>query len=61
MTQAFSLPVYRTTLDVSNYSATFKLTVEIKGTTFEGEPRNNRNQVEMNATKVAYQHFEGSK
>jgi len=44
-------------LDVSNYSAAFISTVEIQGATFRGEPGNTKKQAEMNAAKIAFQHF----
>ncbi|KAF8663849.1 hypothetical protein HU200_055184 [Digitaria exilis] len=53
------LPVYATTLDVSNHSGTFVSTVEIQGTTFQGEPGNTKKQAEVNAAKVAFHHFKG--
>jgi len=55
------LPTYDTTLDVSNYSAAFISTVEIQGATFRGEPGNTKKQAEMNAAKIAFQHFKDSK
>ncbi|KAG2592027.1 double-stranded RNA-binding protein 1-like [Panicum virgatum] len=55
--EGFPLPVYATTSDVSNCSAAFISTVEIQGTTFQGEPGNTKKQAEMNAAKVAFQHF----
>jgi len=59
--EGFPLPVYATTSDVSNHSAAFISTVEIQGTTFQGEPGNTKKQAEMNAAKVAFQHFKDSK
>ncbi|TKW17030.1 hypothetical protein SEVIR_5G338900v4 [Setaria viridis] len=55
--EGFPLPVYATTSDVSNHSAAFISTVEIQGTTFQGEPGNTKKQAEMNAARVAFQHF----
>ncbi|RLN24704.1 double-stranded RNA-binding protein 1-like isoform X1 [Panicum miliaceum] len=55
--EGFPLPVYATTSDVLNHSAAFISTVKIQGTTFQGEPGNTKNQAEMNAAKVAFQHF----
>jgi len=55
--EGFPLPVYATTSDVSNHSAAFISTVEIQGTTFQGESGNTKKQAEMNAAKVAFQHF----
>jgi len=59
--EGFPLPVYATTSDVSNHSAAFISTVEIQGTTFQGESGNTKKQAEMNAAKVAFQHFKDSK
>nr|CAB3474404.1 unnamed protein product [Digitaria exilis] len=53
------LPVYATTLEVSNHSGAFVSTVEIQGTTFQGEPGNTKKQAEVNVAKVAFQHFKG--
>lgn len=53
--------MYATTSDVSNHSVGFRSTVEIQGTTFHGEPGNTKKQAEMNAAKVAFQHFKESK
>ncbi|CAO2178079.1 unnamed protein product [Urochloa humidicola] len=55
--QGFPLPVYTTTTNVSSHSGAFLSTVEIQGTTFQGEPGNTKKQAEMNAAKVAFQHF----
>ncbi|PAN28265.1 hypothetical protein PAHAL_5G140900 [Panicum hallii] len=55
--EGFPLPVYATTSDVLNHSAAFISTVEIQGTAFQGEPGNTKKQAEMNAAKVAFQHF----
>ncbi|CAD6229660.1 unnamed protein product [Miscanthus lutarioriparius] len=55
--EGFPLPSYDTTSDVLNYSAAFISTVEIQGATFRGEPGNTKKQAEMNAAKVAFQHF----
>lgn len=55
--EGFPLPIYDTTSDVSNYSASFISTVEIQGAIFRGEPGNTKKQAEMNAAKVAFQHF----
>ena len=59
--EGFPLPVYATTSVFSNHSAAFISTVEIQGTTFQGEPGNTKKQAEMNAAKVAFQHFKDSK
>ncbi|CAL4947214.1 unnamed protein product [Urochloa decumbens] len=55
--QGFPFPVYVTTSNVSNHSGAFISTVEIQGTTIQGEPGNTKKQAEMNAAKVAFQHF----
>ncbi|CAO2182744.1 unnamed protein product [Urochloa humidicola] len=55
--QGFPLPVYVTTSNVSNHSGAFISTVEIQGTTFQGEPGNTKKQAELNAAKVAFQYF----
>lgn len=55
--EGFPVPIYDTTSDVSNYSAAFISTVEIQGATFRGEPGNTKKQAQMNAAKVAFQHF----
>ncbi|CAO2171623.1 unnamed protein product [Urochloa humidicola] len=55
--QGFPLPVYTTTTNISSHSGAFLSTVEIQGTTFQGEPGNTKKQAEMNAAKVAFQHF----
>ncbi|CAL4973806.1 unnamed protein product [Urochloa decumbens] len=55
--QGFPFPVYVTISNVSNHSGAFISTVEIQGTTIQGEPGNTKKQAEMNAAKVAFQHF----
>ncbi|TVU34966.1 hypothetical protein EJB05_16825, partial [Eragrostis curvula] len=59
--ERFPFPLYNTTLDVPNHPGAFKSTVEIQGTIFQGEPGSSKKQAEMNAAKVAFQHFKDSK
>ncbi|XP_015692981.1 double-stranded RNA-binding protein 1-like isoform X2 [Oryza brachyantha] len=53
-----SLPAYNTASDGSMQVPIFKSTVVFQGESFEGEPGNTKKQAEMNAAKVAFQHFE---
>lgn len=39
----------------------FKSTVVFQDGSFQGEPANTKKQAEMNAARVAFQHFEDSK
>lgn len=57
----FSLPVYSTTSDGSVQVPMFKSTVVFQDGSFQGEPANTKKQAEMNAARVAFQHFEDSK
>ncbi|KAL6616144.1 hypothetical protein ACP70R_038414 [Stipagrostis hirtigluma subsp. patula] len=52
------LPIYKTS-DVSNRSGAFESTVEIQGKIFRGEGTTKK-QAEMNAAKVAFEHFKDS-
>lgn len=54
----FSLPVYSTTSDGSVQVPMFKSTVVFQDGSFQGEPANTKKQAEMNAARVAFQHFE---
>jgi dsRNA-specific ribonuclease len=54
------LPRYNTTSDVSNHDGLFKSIVEVQDKIFHGEG-STKKKAEMNAAKVAFQHFEDSK
>uniref|UniRef100_A0A0D9V6A0 beta-glucosidase n=1 Tax=Leersia perrieri TaxID=77586 RepID=A0A0D9V6A0_9ORYZ len=56
--QGFTLPAYNTTSDGSVHVHIFKSTVTFQGESYQGEPGNTKKQAEMNAAKVAFQHFE---
>ncbi|TVU40633.1 hypothetical protein EJB05_14102, partial [Eragrostis curvula] len=59
--ERFPFPLYNTTSDVPDYPGAYKSTVEVKGLIFQGDPGNSKKQAEMNAAKVAFQHFKDSK
>ncbi|KAL5228301.1 hypothetical protein ABZP36_016566 [Zizania latifolia] len=56
--QGLSLPVYNTISDGSVHVPIFKSTVKFQGESFQGEPGNSKKQAELNAAKLAFQHFE---
>ncbi|TVU40634.1 hypothetical protein EJB05_14103, partial [Eragrostis curvula] len=59
--ERFPFPLYNTTSDVPDYPGAYKSTVEVQSVIFQGDPGNSKKQAEMNAAKVAFQHFKNSK